>query len=51
MDDYLESVEKRCFFLMCGKTPTDSFISIDVAVNVFDAPGVKQKISLSLTLD
>lgn len=44
IDDQLEQVEKRCFFLMCGQTPSiDSAITIDVAFNIFDEPGLKKK--------
>lgn len=52
LDDSMESVEKRCFLLLCGKTPNiDSALTIDISVNIFDEPGLKKKINLNLVLD
>lgn len=52
VDDSLESVERRCFLLLCGKTPNiDSAITIEVSANIFDEPGLKKKINLNLQLD
>lgn len=46
VDDSLDAVEKRCFFLMCGKSNNniDSAISIDIGFNIFEEPGLKKKI-------
>ena len=41
IDDTLEKIEKRCFFLLCGKSNLDSAISIDFSVNIFDDPAIK----------
>ncbi len=46
IDDALERIEKRCFFLLCGKNALDSAISVDLTVNIFDDPAIKQKIVL-----
>lgn len=52
VDDTLDSVEKRCFFLMCGKQPLiESAISIDVSFNIFDEPGLKKKLVLAISFD
>jgi len=52
VDDSLDSVEKRCFFLMCGKSSNiDSAISIDVGFNIFEEPGLKKKVSVAFCLD
>ena len=51
VDDFLESVEKRCFFLMCGRQATDAALTIDLVVNAFDEPDVKKKITMSMILD
>jgi hypothetical protein len=49
VDDTLESVEKRCFLLLCGKTSSiDSALTVDVSANIFDEPGLKKKITLNL---
>lgn len=42
VDDKFEQVEKRCFFVLCGKTSTDPAIAIDLGVNAFDDPRVKK---------
>jgi len=44
VDDSLDRVDKRCFFLMCGVTDIDTAVTIDVAINVLDDPGLKKKI-------
>lgn len=49
LDDRFEQVEKRCFFLLCGKQNMDCAISIDVQVNLFDDPR-KQKKNLQFTM-
>lgn len=49
VDDQLESVEKRCFFLMCGKQIADSALSIDIVINAFDDPSITKKITLALS--
>lgn len=52
IDDSLDSVDKRCFFLMCGKQPNiDSAITIDISFNIFDEPGLKKKVTLAVCLD
>jgi hypothetical protein len=51
VDDYLESVEKRCFFLMCGRQNLDSAISIDIVINAFDNPSVAKKITMAISID
>jgi hypothetical protein len=49
VDDNLESVDKRCFFAMCGKVPQiDSTISIDLSLNIFDDPSIKKKLVLAV---
>ena len=31
VDDQLDSVDKRCFLLLCGKSPNiDAFLTIDI---------------------
>jgi CRISPR/Cas system-associated endonuclease Cas1 len=51
VDDYLERVEKRCFFLLCGKTPLESAITVDLQFNILEDPGLKKKIVLNVTID
>ena len=52
IDDALESIDKRCFVLMCGKSPNiDSAITIDISANIFDEPGLKKKINVNLVID
>lgn len=54
VDDSLQSVEKRCFFLMCGKQSnlgTSGAITVDAVVNAFDDPALKKKITLAVALD
>ena len=37
---------------MCGKQPsTESALSVDIAINIFDEPGLKKKLVLALSLD
>lgn len=50
-DDKFDSVEKRCFFLMCGKQSSDSALTIDIAVNIFDDPRTKKNLQVSVFLD
>ncbi len=52
IDDFLESVDKKCFLLLCGKAPNlDAAITIDVSFNIFDEPGLKKKLQLSTSID
>lgn len=51
VDDTLERVDKRCFFLMCGKTTNDAAVTIDVSINALDDPAIKKKIGLSIIVD
>jgi hypothetical protein len=51
VNDSLERVEKRCFFLMCGMQKEDPTIEISVSVNAFDDPAIKKKIQASITLN
>lgn len=51
VDDQLERVDKRCFFLLCGKTNVDPCISIDFSINAFDDPAIKKKIVVGVNLD
>lgn len=52
VDDQLDSVDKRCFLLLCGKQPNiDAFLTIDISANIFDEPGLKKKINLNMCID
>jgi hypothetical protein len=54
VDDTLQSIEKRCFFLMCGKQTnigTTGAITVDAVVNAFDDPALKKKITLAVAQD
>jgi hypothetical protein len=51
VDDSLERVEKRCFFLMCGKNFQEPLLSIDLSANVFNDPSSKMKILLVVSLN
>ncbi len=51
VDDNIESVEKRCFVLLCGKQSSDPFIQIDVGINAFDEAHIKKNLQLNLLLD
>lgn len=54
IDDSLQSVEKRCFFLMCGKQSnigTSGAITVDAVINAFDDPAMKKKMTLAVALD
>lgn len=51
IDDHLERIEKRCFFLMCGKIFNEPTISIELSVNAFDDPALKQKVVLTLKVN
>ena len=52
VDDNLESVDKRCFFAMCGRqSQIDSTITIDLSLNIFDDPSIKKKLVLAVQLD
>lgn len=50
-DDKFDTVEKRCFVLLCGKQMADCGISIDLAVNLFDDPRTKKNVQVSVLLD
>lgn len=52
VDDSLDSVDKRCFFLLSGKQSNlDAFLAVEVSANIFDEPGLKKKINVSVGLD
>jgi hypothetical protein len=51
VDDRLEQVEKRCFFLMCGKNFTEPMINLDLSVNIFNDPAIKMKVLFILSLN
>lgn len=51
VDDKVERVEKRCFFLMSGKNFTEPMISIDLSANIFNDPAIKMKILLIIALN
>ncbi len=51
MDDTFESVEKRCFLLLCGKQVNEAAITIDIGINAFDDPRIKKNLQLNLVLD
>mmetsp|Transcript_26822 Transcript_26822/g.25871 ORF Transcript_26822/g.25871 Transcript_26822/m.25871 type:complete len:172 (-) Transcript_26822:810-1325(-) len=50
-DDNLERIEQRCFFLMKGWTSNDPTIAIEVSLNAFAGPSVKQKVTLKLDIN
>ena len=50
-DDRFDTVEKRCFVLLCGKQMADSGISVDITVNLFDDPRTKKNLQVSVLLD
>ena len=35
-DDSFERIEKRCFFLICGRNPHECAISISIGMNAFE---------------
>lgn len=41
IDDHLDRVDKRVFFLIQGKTEAESGISISLSINAFDDPAIK----------
>jgi hypothetical protein len=43
-DDTFETVEKRCFFVLCGKQSNDCAISLEFGVNAFDDPRKKKNL-------
>lgn len=43
-DDNFERIEKRCFFLICGRNPNDCAISISIGINAFDDPRIKKNL-------
>lgn len=51
MDDSMESVEKRCFMVLCGKQSNDPFIQIDIGINAFDDARAKKTLQLNLLFD
>jgi hypothetical protein len=50
-DDRFDSIEKRCFLLLCGKQSADCALTIDIGINIFDDPRVKKNLQLSMLLD
>lgn len=50
-DDSFESVEKRCFLLLCGKQANEAAITIDFGINIFDDPRIKKNLQVNFHLD
>lgn len=51
VDDSFSQVEKRCFFLLCGKLSNEPAISIEVGINAFDDPRIKKNLQCNIALD
>lgn len=50
-DNQFETVEKRCFFLLCGKLNTDPAIAIELGINAFDDARQKKNLQCNIALD
>ena len=50
-DIQFETVEKRCFFLLCGKLNTDPAIAIELGINAFDDARHKKNLQCNIALD
>jgi hypothetical protein len=46
-----ETVEKRCFFLLCGRNNTEPAISIKLGINAFDDARQKKNLQCNITLE
>jgi hypothetical protein len=44
VDNSFDTVEKRCFFLLCGKLNNEPAIAIEVGINAFDDPRIKKNL-------
>jgi hypothetical protein len=51
VDNNFETVEKRCFFSLCGKLNTDPAIGIELSINAFDDARQKKKLTCIIGLD
>lgn len=51
VDDTFENIEKRCFFLMCGKISSEPAISIEAGINAFDDPRRKKNLQVNVQVD
>jgi len=51
VDNSFETVEKRCFFSLCGKLNTDPAIGIELNINAFDDARQKKKLTCIIGLD